>query len=73
MIYYFITTPNNFNEISILFKITELGHKIRDRPEKRVGGGGYGRFKNMNKDEQKVRKFRPVNSNGFNQKKKFTR
>lgn len=57
----------------IYFFVIELGHKIRSRPEKRVGGGGLGKFKNMNKDDQKARKFRQVNSNDFNSKRKFTR
>jgi len=51
----------------------KLAHKIRSRPEKRVGGGGYGQYKNANKDEQKVRKFRQINSKGFNNKRSFTR
>lgn len=57
----------------ILCIISELGHKIRSRPEKRVGGGGFGKYKNMNKDDQKTRKFRPVNSKDFNNKRTFTR
>lgn len=52
---------------------TELTHKIRSRPEKRVGGGGYGHFKEMNKDKGgKARKFKQVGRNDAN-KKKFTR
>lgn len=50
---------------------TELGHKMRGRPEKRVGGGGYGHFKTMNKDDQqKARKFKNISGQDA---KKYTR
>ncbi|KAJ6637795.1 putative ATP-dependent RNA helicase pitchoune [Pseudolycoriella hygida] len=39
----------------------KLGHKARGRPEKRVGGGGYGNNRNMPIDVQKARKFKQVN------------
>lgn len=38
----------------------ELGHKVRGRPDKRVGGGGYGNNRNMPIDVQKARKFKQV-------------
>lgn len=58
-----------FNNIFFLF--LELGHKVRGRPEKRVGGGGYGHFKTMNNDEQqKARKFKNISGKDA---KKFTR
>lgn len=60
----FIYSNNNFP--------TELSHKIRTRPEKRIGGGGYGSLKNLNKDDKKKRKFQQVNGNNL-QNKKFTR
>lgn len=60
-----------FNFLAVV--TTELGHKIRSRPEKRVGGGGLGKFKSMNKDDQKTRKFRQVNSSDYSSKRKFTR
>lgn len=47
-----------------------MTHKIRSRPEKRVGGGGYGQYKTMNKDD-KQRKFKQVNRNPSNNRKKF--
>lgn len=62
----------NITRSSIYFLNAELSHKIRSRPEKRVGGGGYGSLKNMNKDDQMKRKFRQVNGSDF-QNKKFTR
>lgn len=38
---------------------TELGHKLRGRPEKRVGGGGYGN--NRNRDPaDKTRHFKQI-------------
>lgn len=52
------------------FNNLELGHKMRGRPEKRVGGGGYGHYKNMNNDERKPRTFKIVDSKNM---KKFTR
>lgn len=52
--------------------ISEMTHKIRSRPEKRVGGGGFGHYKNMNKNDDKKRKFKQVDRNQFN-KKKFER
>lgn len=47
-----------------------MNHKLRDRPEKRVGGGGLGKYKTMNKDNQKARKFKQINSRDV---KKYTR
>lgn len=52
--------------------ISEMTHKIRSRPEKRVGGGGFGHYKSMNKTDDKKRKFRQVDRNQVN-KKKFER
>lgn len=49
-----------------------MTHKIRSRPEKRVGGGGYGKLKTMNKSNDKKRQFRQVDRN-FAHKKKFER
>lgn len=49
-----------------------MTHKIRSRPEKRVGGGGFGHYKSMNKTDDKKRKFRQVDRNQVN-KKKFER
>lgn len=43
---------------------------MRGRPEKRIGGGGYGYYKNMNNDERKPRSFKSVDSKNM---KKFTR
>lgn len=55
----------------IIFLHLELGHKVRGRPEKRVGGGGYGHFKTMNNEEQqKARKFKNISGKDA---KKFTR
>lgn len=60
-----------FISISISIFLLELGHKARGRPEKRVGGGGYGHFKTMNNEEQqKARKFKTIASKDA---KKFTR
>lgn len=42
---------------------------MRRRPEKRVGGGGYGHYKNMNQDK-KPRKFKNIDGKD---KKQFTR
>lgn len=50
----------------------EMTHKIRSRPEKRVGGGGFGTYKSMNKTDDKRRKFKQIDRNQFN-KKKFER
>lgn len=50
----------------------KMTHKIRSRPEKRVGGGGFGHYKSMNKTDDKKRKFRQVDRNQVN-KKKFER
>lgn len=49
-----------------------MTHKIRSRPEKRVGGGGYGTYKSMNKNDDKKRKFKQIDRNQVN-KKKFER
>lgn len=58
--------------ISSIFPL-ELGHKIRGRPEKRVGGGGYGHFKTMNNDDQnKARKFKNISGTDL-KRKQFTR
>ncbi len=46
----------NFSHFSL-----ELGHKVRGRPEKRVGGGGYGNNRDMPNDVKKARKFKQVN------------
>lgn len=51
--------------------IPEMTHKIRSRPEKRVGGGGYGNYKAMNKFDDKKRKFKQIDRNHSN--KKFER
>lgn len=48
-----------------------MTHKIRSRPEKRVGGGGYGQYKSMNKSDDKRRKFKQIDRNQNN--KKFER
>lgn len=52
--------------------ISELGHKVRGRPEKRVGGGGYGNNRDMTNDMKKARKFKPVNRQD-SKKSKFMR
>lgn len=49
----------------LFISLLELGHKIRSRPEKRVGGGGYGRINED--DKNKARKFK--NISGQNPKK----
>lgn len=49
-----------------------MTHKIRSRPEKRVGGGGFGHYKSMNKNDDKKRKFKQIDRNHGN-KKKFER
>ncbi|XP_055323047.1 probable ATP-dependent RNA helicase pitchoune [Sitodiplosis mosellana] len=49
-----------------------MSHKIRSRPEKRVGGGGFGTYKSMNKNDDKKRKFKQIDRNKGN-KKKFER
>lgn len=49
-----------------------MTHKIRSRPEKRVGGGGFGKYKSMNKGNDKTRKFKQINRNQIN-KNKFER
>lgn len=54
-----------------MYSNLELSHKIRSRPEKRIGGGGYGSLKSMNKDDRKKRKFKQVNGNEFQSKRKF--
>lgn len=61
----------HFLNMKIIF-FSEMTHKIRSRPEKRVGGGGFGHYKNMNKNDDKKRKFKQVDRNQFN-KKKFER
>lgn len=71
------TSDNTSILISIVifskyFALLELSHKLRARPEKRVGGGGYGSMKNMNRDDQKKRKFKQING-GDSRSKKFTR
>lgn len=45
-----------------------MTHKLRSRPEKRVGGGGFGQYKTMNK-EDKQRKFKQLNRDQGNRKK----
>ncbi|XP_037029055.1 probable ATP-dependent RNA helicase pitchoune [Bradysia coprophila] len=50
----------------------KLGHKARGRPEKRVGGGGYGNNRHMPNDVQKARKFKQVNRQDL-KKTNFTR
>lgn len=62
---------NGFSNL-LISSFAELAHKIRSRPEKRLGGGGYGRFKNANK-EDKGRKFRQVNPRDFNKNRNFSR
>lgn len=47
-----------------------MTHKIRSRPEKRVGGGGFGQYKSLGDD--KKRKFKQIDRNQIN-KKKFER
>lgn len=60
-----------FNHVHPFDFCSELGHKTRGRPEKRVGGGGYGHFKTMNKeDQQKARKFKNISGQDA---KKYTR
>ncbi|XP_031634604.1 probable ATP-dependent RNA helicase pitchoune isoform X1 [Contarinia nasturtii] len=49
----------------------KMTHKIRSRPEKRVGGGGYGQYKAMNQTDKK-RKFKQIDRNQGS-KKKFER
>uniref|UniRef100_A0A1I8Q5V6 ATP-dependent RNA helicase n=1 Tax=Stomoxys calcitrans TaxID=35570 RepID=A0A1I8Q5V6_STOCA len=39
----------------------KVGAAKRQRPEKRVGGGGFGYYKNMNNDERKQRTFKQIN------------
>lgn len=48
-----------------------MTHKIRSRPEKRMGGGGLGYHKTMNKFEDKKRKFKQIDR--YQNKKKFER
>lgn len=45
---------------------------MRGRPEKRVGGGGYGYNRNQTNDERKARIFKSV-SNDTKKKKNFSR
>lgn len=52
------------------FCVAEMTHKIRSRPDKRVGGGGYGHHKTMNKDD-KQRRFKQVNRDQSRNGKKF--
>lgn len=39
----------------------KVGAAKRQRPEKRVGGGGFGYYKNLNNDEKKQRTFKQIN------------
>ncbi|KAL7730372.1 hypothetical protein ACLKA6_016608 [Drosophila palustris] len=48
----------------------KVGAAKRERPEKRVGGGGFGYYKNMNDTNSKQRVFKQVNRD---QAKKFMR
>lgn len=52
----------------LILLIAEMTHKIRSRPEKRVGGGGYGQYKTMNQSDKK-RKFKQIDRNQSNNKK----
>lgn len=45
----------------------------RQRPEKRVGGGGFGYYKEMNKDNPKQRIFKQINRDQLKKNKNFTR
>ena len=45
----------------------------RQRPEKRVGGGGFGYYKQMNGDNGKQRVFKQINRDQFQQNRNFMR
>jgi len=36
-----------------------MNYKIRSRPERRTGGGGFGHYKTMNKEKEKM-SYRPA-------------
>lgn len=48
----------------------KVGAAKRARPEKRVGGGGFGYYKNLNKDDKKQRIFKQVNRDQLQKKGK---
>lgn len=48
----------------------KVGAAKRQRPEKRIGGGGFGYYKNMNEDKNKQRTFKQVNRDQLQKKGK---
>lgn len=71
-LFFYISITSIWNHVNFLFLFTEMTHKIRSRPEKRVGGGGYGKLKAMNKTNDKNRKFKQIDRNK-SMNKKFER
>ncbi|XP_075146036.1 putative ATP-dependent RNA helicase pitchoune [Haematobia irritans] len=48
----------------------KVGAAKRQRPEKRVGGGGFGYYKNLNNDDRKQRTFKQINRDQLQKKGK---
>lgn len=48
----------------------KVGAAKRQRPERRVGGGGFGYYKNMNEDNKKQRTFKQISREQLQKKGK---